>query len=210
RFYTAKGTLASGNILLYNATAVIGGNFTDIAELDEFITMNAPLTIELPADVAVRLHLDGYSAVSRTMFRVEIGDGDEEDIMAVEKELADPVSFERMYDILDKSFEGMDFSLWYTDISHRTRHGVTMPLVYKNASCLSVDFSDEYTAYASCVATLPEERGKGYAERLLRYTASKLRNKKLELMLWADESSRGYYERLGFHPADDDIMLVRK
>lgn len=63
------------------------------------------------------------------------------------------------------------FPMWYTDLSHRVRHEVSM--IYTYDSCCTA------TAYATVngvclivqLATLPDERGKGRAMQLMQYIA---------------------------------------
>lgn len=208
RFYTATGSLASGNIMLFNASAVAGGVFSDKDEFQDFIIMNCPQTVELPRGMAERLSLPGYDTVHRTLFLGEIGNFTQSE--EVEAGLDSPVSLPQMFIILNSCFEGLKYDLWYTDMSHRVRHGITEPLVYKGCSCISADFTAGDCVYVSSVATMLGARGNGYAGMLLRYKAAQLRSKRKQLYLWADDHSFGYYHKLGFKPVDEDIMFVRK
>ncbi|MCM1579228.1 MAG: GNAT family N-acetyltransferase [Ruminococcus sp.] len=208
RFYCERGSLAGGNIMLLNSAAVISGTFTDIRELEEFITMNAPQTLEMPKGVAARLNLGDYERQRRVLYRIKIPDGT--DTEEFKKGLDEPVSLQDMFMILNACFSGLSFDGWYADMSHRVRHGVSEVFTYKHGVCGAVDFKSGSNAFVSSIATVPAMRGKGYAGNMLGFIAGRLKNQRYQGYLWADGSSEGYYKKLGFTAADEDEIFVRK
>lgn len=114
----------------------------------------------------------------------------------------------RLWQIVSRSFEGIT-DLWYTDISHRIRHGVSRGYLYDNKAVLTVDFTYGGTAYISSVAVLPGERGQGLGRRLLYSVSRELLKENKTGVVWADESTADYYRKLGFAAVSDDIFFVR-
>lgn len=207
RFYCAAGSLAGGNVMLLGANAVVSGVFTDIAELEEFLIMNAPDSIEMPKGIAARLKMPGYERLKRTLYRLPVfGETLPPDF---EEGLDVPVSLQQMFMILNACFEGLAFEGWYTDMSHRVRHGISEVFTYKNGTCASIDFRGGENAYISGVATVPAMRGQGNAGNMLKFISGKLKKACLQGYLWADEKSAGFYERLSFPKADEDEMFIK-
>lgn len=208
RFYCERGSLAGGNVMLLNSGAVISGVFTDVPELEDFITMNAPDTIEAPKGMAARLVLPGYERQRRVLFRLHIPEGT--DMAEFEKGLDEPVSLQQMFMILNACFTGLSFDGWYADMSHRVRHGVSEAYTYRCGTSAAVDFKSGGNAFVSSIATVPVMRGQGNGKNMLGYIANKMKNECLQGYLWADEDSEGYYKKLGFTAADEDEFFVRK
>ena len=206
RFYAVQEGLATGSVMLFNRSAVIGGSLLDFDELSDFIQMSSPLTVECPTAGAERLELTGYSAVKRTLFNM-CPDPDFKENEVVER-LETPPSLEAVFKVLEQSFPKIEFDLWYTDTSHRIRHGVSRLFLYDNCSCAAIDFALEGKAFISGVATLPEERGRGRAGDLLRYIAALLKRNGFEGYLWATDETADFYRKLGFSAVDEDYMFV--
>lgn len=186
-----------GSLLLYNANAVISGSAENFSELSAFLLMNRPDAIECDKEVSDRLTPDGYDKVKRTLFRIR---------SAPTNEHADELSLRTMYDILSTSFDGIFFDLWYTDLSHRIRHNISMAVTYKSAACASVDFIHNGRAYISSLAVKPEHRRKGYARTVLDIICGSIN---AEGYLWATEESAEYYYKSGFEAVKEDIMFYR-
>lgn len=190
-----------GHVLVYNANAVISGG-GDVCELRDFIEMTGPQTVECPVETGETLDLHGYEKHCRTLFEIKRITG-----YRVE-DITDEPSLKIMSGIIGKCFEGTDAALWHTDMSHRIRHGVSRAYMYKNSCCLSVDFSDNGMAFISCLATLPESRGKGFAACLMSYLADNF-PKNTRGYLWAEEEAAGYYRKLKFNEVSKDIIYKK-
>ena len=121
-----------------------------------------------------------------------------------------PVSLQQMFIILNSSFQGLQYDLWYADMSHRIRHEVSRAFTYKSASCANIEFCLNGKAYISSVATLPAARGHGGASGLLKHIAAMLSRYKIEGYLWCYEELADFYTKLGFKLTDDDIILIKK
>jgi GNAT superfamily N-acetyltransferase len=80
-------------------------------------------------------------------------------------------------------------------------------LLYENGAAVaggSVSFV-EGVSYIGWMATLPEHRGRGYAEALLRHMDPFMRRRHgvAETVLHATQMGRPVYERLGFQAVDE-------
>lgn len=186
-----------GSGLIYNSSAVIGGECDDPEEISDFIMLNSPETVECPVSIGERL-LSSYKGRRRILF--------ERRAMPVDDDIPETDSLMKMYDIVKEAFGVTEFDLWYADMSHRIRHGVSRAFMYRNASCACVDFIYEGAAYISQVATLSGERGKGYAGKLLDMISGILLNEGIIPRLWAFEELEDFYRRAGFAPIGEDIF----
>ena len=104
-------------------------------------------------------------------------------------------SLQTVFDIVSSGFSDIDFSLWYTDASHKIRHSLAKCYTYKN--CASVTASNfNNSIFLSQVSTLPEHRKKGYAKEMLHEVASLYDGKTIYLI--AEHSKRPFYKSSGF------------
>lgn len=193
--------LGSGSGLIYNSSCVLSGEHDDPAEISDFIMINSPDMLECPVYLGDRLELMGYDKRRRILF--ERQSCPEADAVPEKARLMD------MYDIVKDAFGETEFDLWYTDMSHRIRHGVSEAFIYKGVSCACVDLVYEGTAYISQVATLSGERGKGYAGKLLDLISCMLLNEGNIPRLWAFEELEGFYRKAGFIPVGEDIIYFK-
>lgn len=99
-----------------------------------------------------------------------------------------------------------DFEMWYLDMSHRVRHGVSR-LYGLDGAALAVQYNQNGEALISQVATLPENRGKGYARRLVSAVCAELHES--EVFVLCEDRLLGFYEKIGFVPVDKKCCLRR-
>lgn len=188
-----------GSALIYNCSAVISGECEDTAELQSFIMLNSPETVECPPKTAEKLTLRGYEKKHRTLF-------EKRDIPQAEN-FPETATLMKMYEIVKASFGETEFDIWYADMSHRIRHGVSKAYMYKNAACACVDFIYEGAAYISQVAVMPEQRGNGYGREMLETISGELYKTGTVPRLWAYDDVIGFYSRTGFAAACEDFIF---
>ena len=189
-----------GSGLIYNSSCVLCGDHDDPEEISGFIMINSPETIECPVSMGEKLYLPSYERRRRILF--ERRDMPDDNAVPEAAVLMD------MYDIVRDAFGDMEFDLWYADMSHRIRHGVSRAFIHKGVSCACVDFVYEGAAYISQVAVLSDERGKGYARRLLDMISRMLLNEGNIPRLWAFEELEGFYRKAGFVPVGEDYFYI--
>ncbi len=118
---------------------------------------------------------------------------------------ADDLSGENIKNAFDVIFEDDGnrkayFERWYTDASHKIRHGLIHgKCIYENGICVSVALTSGETdslAVISSVATLENYRKKGYGEKVVLSLAQSI-GKEIYLMT-ANEKTKHWYEKIGF------------
>lgn len=209
RFYAAQDEngLITGGALMFNAGLTVFGNVLE-EELEGLIVICGPEAVECPPHIARKLVMSGYKRVKRTMFSIPADRAFNAEGFG--KGLTIPVPLMRMAVIMNECFEGILPDMWYTDMSHRVRHGVSEAYLYRDSAAAAVDFVSGGEGYVSSVAVTPSARGKGYARDLLRYIAAELEKSNVRGFLWADEGSEGYYRKLGYKAVNYDIMFVKE
>ncbi len=121
---------------------------------------------------------------------------------------AQRVTGENLSDLFDVIFENDKnrsdyFSVWYTDASHKIRHGLIHGFsVYRDGKCVSAALTSGETdeiAVISSVATLKEYRCRGLGEATVTALAKSLNklNKKVYLMT-NDDKICDWYIKIGF------------
>jgi ribosomal protein S18 acetylase RimI-like enzyme len=196
RFYSSD----NGSLLIYNSSAVISGCPENIGELRAFIEINAPNTVECPASLGEKLSLSGYEKRHRTLW--------EKKDIPKEQSSCENASLMKMYEIVSKAFGETAFDLWYADMSHRIRHGISKAYIYKNAACACVDFVFEGAGYISQVAVMPSERGKGYGRKIADIVSGELSAEGAAARLWAYDDMAGFYRSLGFTAVCEDFIYI--
>ncbi|MDY3791843.1 MAG: GNAT family N-acetyltransferase [Oscillospiraceae bacterium] len=190
-----------GSALIYNSSAVISGECDDTAELQSFIMLNSPETVECPPQTAEKLTLLGYEKKHRTLFERKAAPPTEN--------APETATIMKMYEIVKASFGETELDMWYADMSHRIRHGVSKAYMYKNAACACVDFIYEGAAYISQVAVMPDQRGNGYGREMLEIISGELYKTGTVPRLWAYDDVMGFYRTIGFSEIDEDYIYIK-
>lgn len=99
-----------------------------------------------------------------------------------------------IYEIIGTVF-GFEFEPWYLDMSHRIRHGVARCRKL-GGSALVIQHEINGEALISQIATLPSERGKGSASRLLSAACAELSGS--EVFVLCEDKLTAFYEKNGF------------
>lgn len=212
-YYRAYGTAydfchfysngCGGYILIYNSLAVICGDGFEDEELSEFLRVFSPASVELPLSIFNRIDAEQYSAKPRTMFRMAALPSQNREKLHINDDF--PLAFS----ILCEGFPltADEYPQWYTDLSHRIRHGSAALYTYGSHSTATLQFSIDGFAFVSHIATDSKERGKGYAREMLSEIAAIFDNSDTIGHLWALEHRTSYYSSIGFEPVDNDILL---
>ncbi len=195
KFYSC----GEGVVHIYNSSMVIDGN-VDISELEMFVEMLKPLSVEVSSDTALHIGVS-YQAHHRTLFQLKAHNSD---INANDVKV-DSFTL-KAYEILAESFENMgNFDDWYVDVNHRIRHKVVNLYLFDNTTATQ-QFNINGFVFLSHIATAQAARGKGTARKLLYYLAKKYEAEDCEAYLWALDHRKSFYESIGFEPVAEDIL----
>ncbi len=180
----------------------------EIAEIIMFIAMNKPLSCELEKAYIPAL-LEGlpeYKTDKRTQFRYKPrGDSPKLDV-------DDVPSLTDVYKILASSFPAIanSYELWLTDMSHRVRRGLAQSFLLGDYTTATIQYIIDRVVLVGHVATVPEERGKLHARKLLYWIGERLSKDGFEVILFARPHRVSYYNEIGFEPVGVDLVLERK
>ena len=111
-----------------------------------------------------------------------------------------------IYAIVGKVF-GFEFEPWYLDMSHRIRHGVSRCRRLEG-SALVIQHEINGEALISQVATLPGQRGRGFASRLLSAACAELSDS--EVFILCEDKLIPFYRNNGFEVCGRLVQLARK
>ncbi|MGN0700822.1 MAG: GNAT family N-acetyltransferase [Oscillospiraceae bacterium] len=192
RFYRAEGCFIS----VLDNSAVVCGECLDTEELRDFLLMCGVSDVFGEAALADKLCPPfSRSDVNLMRFCSEISP----EISHSSPKLSEA------YDILKTAFP-IDFEPWYLDMSHRIRHGVSS-LAANGASCLCVQYDLNGEVLLSQIATLPEQRSKGYARRLINSVCASLPNR--EIFVLCEHGLLDFYKKIGFSFVERKAVLIR-
>lgn len=191
-----------GYALVYNGVITLDGDF-DREELEGFISIANPYAVEMSSNIALHIgdnyrryevKLYGYSG-GREMYNLLD--------VRINKDYAE------VYRILGESFGMSDFPAWYTDLSHKVRHGVSNMYLYKTTTATSY-FEAEDTVFLSHIATAIPDRGKGRAGELVRYLCGKYSCSGKKIYLCCTDERKTFYEMLGFTYVKDEFVYRKE
>lgn len=184
RFYTADGAVICGQ----DGSFVVSdfGN-CDFEELAEFFAMNGF------AEILCSEHTGKALSENMNCNRKDV------DLMrfngiGVPCDTEKDTSLEELFNILKTSFD-IEFEPWYLDMSHRIRHGVARTRRL-DGSALVIQHELFGSALISQVATVPDERGKGSASRLISAVCAELSES--DIFVICEDELCGFYEKNGF------------
>ncbi len=204
RFYGISYRKPVGAVCVFNGSAVADfcseSKLRDARrELSEFIEFVSPESIELPPELVPRQGFSGYTGVMRTFFEISPAETSE-GIFAPPPEAVFNTALRE---------SGANYGLWLTDTMKRVNSRRSALYGYES-SVLTVRFSDSGNAYITDVRTPPEDRGKGYARRLLGAAAKILADSGMSAYLSAREEAAGYYRHIGCKEIASDRIFIKK
>ena len=180
-----------------------------LKELAGVISLVMPMQIELEEEYGLKLAAlvgDEYFADKRTEFafvtKNELPDMDVNELPKLDD----------VYKILAQSFPSIrdSYQLWLTDTSHRVRRGLSQSFLLGDYTTATIQYIVDGVALVGHVATVPEERGKFHARRLLYWIGERLNKDGFEVRLFARPHRVSYYEEIGFREVGVDHVLERK
>ena len=170
--------------------------------------MNQPFRIE--GDQKILAGIDRgerYQVLNRTVFELV---PDENSYKFAEEFVDFDPYLPDVYQILSEGFPNIsDFSLWYTDTSHRCRHGISRVFTYRNSTTASIVFDIGNEALIGQVATRVSARGSGYAREFLKWLALFLNNNGKRAFLLALDVRVSFYREIGFREVMHEFVLER-
>lgn len=210
RFYKITNETGLGFMFIINSTLIIctDGNLEANSEIELFITMNLPFRIEGDMSILKGIKLpEKYQPLNRTIFELI---PDDTPLEAIEEHVEFNPKLTEVYDILSEGFPNIaDFSLWYTDTSHRCRHGISKVFTYRSSTTASVMFDIGSTVLIGQVATNVAARGRGYAREFLKWLAKFFNGLGKRAYLLALDVRTSFYEEIGFKVVGREIVLER-
>lgn len=210
RFYKVADESGSGFMFIINSTLIIctDGKLQPNQEINLFISMNLPFRIEGDSNIINGIDLpDRYQRLNRTIFELI---PDEAPLESIEEHVEFNPKLTDVYTILSEGFPNIvDFSLWYTDTSHRCRHGISRVFTYRNSTTASVMFDIGSTVLIGQVATTAAARGRGYAREFLKWLAKFFNGLGKHAFLLALDVRKSFYDEIGFSEAGQETVLER-
>lgn len=210
RFYKITDESGIGFMFIINSTLIIctDGKLEANDEIDLFVGMNLPFRIEGAQDILKSIKLpERYQRLRRTIFELIPHD---EPSGNIEEFIDFNPNLPEVYRILSEGFPNIaDFSLWYTDTSHRCRHGISRVFTYRNSTTASAVFDIENVVLIGQVATDTAARGRGYAREFLKWLAGFFNGLGKRAYLLALDVRVSFYREIGFREVESEIVLER-
>lgn len=105
--------------------------------------------------------------------------------------------YELLKSVFPDSINDKTYSKWYTDLSHRVRHGVSRIYTLPGVCSCTISSNENGIVTFTHLGTHQDFRQKGYAKRMLSHIAMEENATRLLLASQNTDSDR-FYEKLGF------------
>lgn len=209
RFYKITDGNGTGFMFIINSTLIICTD--DVLQVNDeirlFVSMNLPFRIEGSQHILRGINNDRYQQLNRTVFEL-VPDG--KPLESIEEFVDLNPNLPDVYRILSEGFPNIaDFSLWYTDTSHRCRHGISRTFTYRNSTTASAIFNIGDVVLIGQVATTESARGRGYAREFLKWLAGFFNGLGKKAYLLALDIRVSFYREIGFKEVEKEIVLER-
>lgn len=135
-----------------------------------------------------------YTLTSPIFDRVSFVDIDNYNIN-ISNEISD--CYDVAKEVFSNAINDNTYSTWYTDLSHRVRHGTSISYTIENIATVIAYAYENGVVLVSYLGTIEEYRNKGYGKYLLNHIIKELKATKLILQS-QDIKSDEFYEKLGF------------
>lgn len=203
-----------GMISVFNSSMMISSfenkTFDDriLEETAGFILMNKPSAVEFEVCYSQKLSellKEEYKGEKRTEFAfVPKNKVPPLDVNEVPK-------LDDVFSILSTCFPKLadSYELWMTDTSHRIRRGLAQSFLMGNYTTATIQYIIDGIVLVGHVGTVPEERGKFHARKLLYWIGEKLTRDGFEVRLFARPHRVSYYNEIGFRECGVDMVLER-
>lgn len=209
RFYKVSDEKGVGFMFIINSTLIICAdeNLHTTDEIKLFINMNMPFRIEGSQNILKNIEIPYYQQLNRTIFELV---PDDKSLESIEELVNFNPHLPDVYKILSEGFPNIsDFSLWYTDTSHRCRHGISRTFTYRDSTTASAIFDIENVVLIGQVATTESARGRGYAREFLKWLAVFFNGIGKKAYLMALDIRVSFYREIGFREIEHEIVLER-
>ncbi|MDE6501838.1 MAG: N-acetyltransferase [Ruminococcus sp.] len=210
RFYRISDENGKGFMFMINSTLIICAdeNLQDTKEINLFVSMNLPFRIEGSQHILRNIKIpEHYQQLNRTIFELI---PDDNPLESIEEFVDFNPNLPDVYKILSEGFPNIaDFSLWYTDTSHRCRHGISRTFTYRNSTTASAIFNIENVVLIGQVATTESARGRGYAREFLKWLAGFFNGLGKKSYLMALDIRVSFYREIGFREVEHETVLER-
>lgn len=209
RFYRISDEKGVGFMFIINSTLIICAdeNLNTTDEIELFININMPFRVEGSQHILKNIKVPCYQQLNRTIFELV---PDDKPLESIEEFVDFNPHLPDVYKILSEGFPNIsDFSLWYTDTSHRCRHGISRTFTYRNSTTASAIFDIGNVVLIGQVATTESARGRGYAREFLKWLAAFFNGTGKKAYLMALDIRVSFYREIGFHEIEHEIVLER-
>ena len=212
RFYRSTG----GTLLISNSAAFADADKSDADEIGEFIGFISPYSFECDLCLADRLEITGMRKHKRYLMSLGSEEAMEykasyEHILmefSSRGDIAVNCGFNVMSDVVCDSFGIEQRDLWYADISHMTRHRVSISLLYNNCAAAVIRFFGSGYAFLTDIAVRQDMRGKGMCRELIGIISEVLLKNGIAVKLYSELGNAGMYYSFGFVCENEDLIFL--
>lgn len=117
-------------------------------------------------------------------------------------------AFDILSQVFSESINKESYDKWYTELSYRTRHGMSRAFTLKGICTATAYLCEDGRLVIAQLATMPQHRGKGFGKSIMLHAATELLASEI-IVLSQNETSNEFYKHCGFEQTAQWYMYER-
>ena len=166
-------------------------------ELSLFLRVCGFRSALCPTEIGVRLADAGWKTEENVLLKFAcafIPEGEE--LVPFEDITVNP-ALDQVFPIIKDGFPDVEYDGWYTDMSHKVRHGIAEIYLY-NGATVTAAADMNGAVYLTLLASAKEARGSGAAKNMLRAIGAQFEKQGKEACILCREELVPFYNKAGF------------
>lgn len=122
------------------------------------------------------------------------------------RDIAVNPALDEVFPIIKDGFPDVEYDGWYTDMSHKVRHGIANVYLY-NGATVTAAADMNGTVYLTLLASAKAARGTGAAKNMLRSLGAQFEKQGKEACILCREELVPFYNKAGFYVAGKAMTI---
>lgn len=176
-------------------------------ELSLFLRVCGFKTALCPMEIGVRLSASGWDKTEESvLLKFSCGLIPQGETLVPFEDIAVDPPLDEVFPIIRDGFPEVEYDGWYTDMSHKIRHGIAKVYLYGGASVTAAADMNG-AVYLTLLASAKAARGSGAAKNMLRAVGSCCEKQGKECCILCREELVPFYEKAGFYVAGKALTV---
>ena len=195
--YAGQGVLIGRyyNDLVIRTKGVISEETAE--ELSLFLRVCGFRSALCPMEIGMRLAGAGWKTEESVLLKFARALIPEGEKLVPFEDIAVNPALDQVFPIIKDGFPDVEYDGWYTDMSHKVRHGIACVYLY-NGATVTAAADMNGAVYLTLLASAKAARGSGAAKNMLRSLGTQFEKQGKEACILCREELVPFYNKAGF------------